>query len=589
MVINNNNSLRPINEEATDTSRELNLLSFRVNSIENTLVGYETEVDTETLNASNVNVSENINTKTLNVEEDITSDTITAQSIKTDRLEYTQMNLNLIDAYDFVVDSQERFDEMFELAQGSSFPYKNIAIVGGKGNGENGEYLLNNESSTTYNDFKNATITCYNNVVINLTYVKGYFVFDYATIKDLTINVDNIGNNIYILLSSYCDWYNLKVYDKGVNQVNDQNGVYFQFGSINDSIISDYAFYSSLKIHNTHILPSKIYECESDSLYPYLYWNSYMNIEEDLSYTIFKSSLKIFKPTKSMNRTDLISDGLVVYSLVGSNIDISSAPSDFYTKIISTSNEMSVEYNANTIIGNASNPKYKTFEGSLNYDNLSYDYGWDYSPYSIYVDSGEKSRSVFEYLTNAKRISPIDKNMDYYKYINGNSYLYKVSDSNAYVTDLNESSLSYISSSLTETTPNLIEINIPSDIMVKNTSLSLYILYYDNSKTLVYKTSNEYYLDALKTKRFYIYYDNNNSHKYVFKYGDYYYTNLLLNEKYTPVESGGSANMVDATSSSYMGKSYSYDFSQQTIIIPTSDIKNIKLQNIILDVSNNVE
>ena len=94
--------------------------------------------------------------------------------------------------FDYTVDSQQKFDDLLSiLKSGTPSTYRSIAILGGFGGGEHGEYLYTVDSNSGEANFNNASFIGFNNpkIVITANDADTFKVFKNGVIKDIDFNV----------------------------------------------------------------------------------------------------------------------------------------------------------------------------------------------------------------------------------------------------------------------------------------------------------------------------------------------------------------------------------------------------------------
>ena len=94
--------------------------------------------------------------------------------------------------FDYTVDSQQKFDDLMTiLTSGTPNSYKSIAILGGLGDGANGEYLYTINLNNAEADFNNASFIGFNNpkIVITASNAITLKVFKNGSIKDVEFDV----------------------------------------------------------------------------------------------------------------------------------------------------------------------------------------------------------------------------------------------------------------------------------------------------------------------------------------------------------------------------------------------------------------
>ena len=94
--------------------------------------------------------------------------------------------------FDYTVDSQQKFDDLLSiLKSGTPNTYRSIAMLGGLGDGEHGEYLYTVDSNSGEVNFNNASFIGFNNPKIAITAddANTFKVFKNGVIKDIDFNV----------------------------------------------------------------------------------------------------------------------------------------------------------------------------------------------------------------------------------------------------------------------------------------------------------------------------------------------------------------------------------------------------------------
>lgn len=94
--------------------------------------------------------------------------------------------------FDYTVDSQQKFDDLMTiLKSGTPNTYRSIAILGGLGDGDNGEYLYTINLNNGEADFNNASFIGFNNpkIVITANNAITLKVFKNGSIKDVEFDV----------------------------------------------------------------------------------------------------------------------------------------------------------------------------------------------------------------------------------------------------------------------------------------------------------------------------------------------------------------------------------------------------------------
>ena len=117
--------------------------------------------------------------------------------------------------FDYTVDSQQKFDDLLSiLKSGTPNTYRSIAILGGLGNGEHGEYLYIVDSNSGEANFNNASFIGFNNpkIVITADDADTFKVFKNGSIKDIDFNVGGtVLTNETVTLFHNCTYDNGKI------------------------------------------------------------------------------------------------------------------------------------------------------------------------------------------------------------------------------------------------------------------------------------------------------------------------------------------------------------------------------------------
>ena len=117
--------------------------------------------------------------------------------------------------FDYTVDSQQKFNNLLSiLKSGIPNTYRSIAIIGGLGDGEHGEYLYTVDSNSSDANLNNASFIGLNNpkIVITTNNANTFKVFKNGLIKDIDFNVGgtvNAGKTVTLLYN--CTYNNGKI------------------------------------------------------------------------------------------------------------------------------------------------------------------------------------------------------------------------------------------------------------------------------------------------------------------------------------------------------------------------------------------
>ena len=116
--------------------------------------------------------------------------------------------------FDYTVDSQQKFDDLLSiLKSGTPNTYRSIAMLGGLGDGEHGEYLYTVDSNSSDANLNNASLIGFNNPKIVITINNANTnIFKNGLIEDIDFNVGgtvNDGENVTLLYR--CTYNNGKI------------------------------------------------------------------------------------------------------------------------------------------------------------------------------------------------------------------------------------------------------------------------------------------------------------------------------------------------------------------------------------------
>lgn len=123
--------------------------------------------------------------------------------------------------FDYTVNSQQKFDDLIAVLKSENPSiYRSIAVLGGFGAGENGEYLYTINSDSGEADLNNAKIIGFNNpkIVITADDADTFKVFKNGTLKDIEFVVGGtVLDNETVTLFHNCTYNNGKIALNGVS------------------------------------------------------------------------------------------------------------------------------------------------------------------------------------------------------------------------------------------------------------------------------------------------------------------------------------------------------------------------------------
>lgn len=297
MKFENNPFIEPIGKE--DGINQFKALTERVNSLEKTLNDYNDSFHTKNLYVSN---GGNVNLTNLKVEDTLGNESLMNTSpIQSENVVGYDENGNLIpihavydtgepiytpqnaqflgtDAdrrltsltlYDYIVNSQNKFNTLMESATSvDGTTYKNILIVGGFGNGTNGEYEYTVDSDTSDANFNNANITCVKSAKIEITLddvnTNNIKIFkNINSIKNLSITVGGTilnGNNVYLFSDS-------NIYDSYITHNTNSANFYIEKSVLKNVINKEYVHFKNCELNECETIQSSFEGCSSEKLY----------------------------------------------------------------------------------------------------------------------------------------------------------------------------------------------------------------------------------------------------------------------------------------------------------------------------------
>ena len=168
--------------------------------------------------------------------------------------------------FDYTVDSQQKFDDLLSiLKSGTPNTYRSIAILGGLGDGEHGEYLYTVDSNSGEANFNNASFIGFNNPKIAITAddADTFKVFKNGVIKDIDFNIGgtvNAGKTVTLLYN--CTYNNGKIA---------LNNVSANFNIVNttlSNVINDECkSFVGCTLNDCETIQSAFTNCSSEMLY----------------------------------------------------------------------------------------------------------------------------------------------------------------------------------------------------------------------------------------------------------------------------------------------------------------------------------
>ena len=139
--------------------------------------------------------------------------------------------------FDYTVDSQQKFDDLLSiLKSGTPSTYRSIAIVGGLGDGEHGEYLYTVDSNSGEANFNNASFIGFNNpkIVITANDADTFKVFKNGVIKDIDFNVGGT-----VLINETVTLFHNCTYDNGKIALNNVSANFNIVNTTLSNVVND--------------------------------------------------------------------------------------------------------------------------------------------------------------------------------------------------------------------------------------------------------------------------------------------------------------------------------------------------------------
>lgn len=284
------------------------------------------------------------------------------------------------DLFDYIVDSQEKFDALITLAKSASgVTYKNVAIIGGYGDGTSGDYIY---SPTTTTNFNNANVVGYRSAKITVN------VDDIAT--DDFIVFDNVGTfkNINLSVIGTLSAYNLSVFkgatleDLTINHTSYNPPYTLDSCTLKNVVNNEYITFKDCILENLDTVQSVFDGCNSNQMYVK------QNSNESRKYVFTDSAVHVY--SKEDDNTIKISN------MTNSNIECLDEKSNYKMTV-----ECDVSDYKSTIIGHTNGRVCKTANSSdYHYDNIDFyssleRFNSDYpSTVHAFINENENSRTV---------------------------------------------------------------------------------------------------------------------------------------------------------------------------------------------------
>ena len=191
LTVTENAQIKNLNatEGTVDTLNSTNATVTTLNSTTSTI----TNATVENAQVKKLHATEEIKVENLKNEEPILSNAVVGydENGKMIPIRFVAPTASYL-YFDYTVDSQQKFDDLLSiLKNGTPSTYRSIAILGGLGDGEHGEYLYIVDSNSGEVNFNNASFIGFNNpkIVITTDDADTFKVFKNGVIKDIDFNV----------------------------------------------------------------------------------------------------------------------------------------------------------------------------------------------------------------------------------------------------------------------------------------------------------------------------------------------------------------------------------------------------------------
>lgn len=402
MNFENNPCIKPLVKE--EGFNKIRVLDEKVNQLEKLVSDMSDNIETKELN-----VTETAHIKNLEVEnqsttyESFSADTFTLNKINEEtpilspkvvgydengKLIPIEAQYEGFDLYDYIVDSQEKFDTLITLAKSASgLTFKNVAIIGGYGDGTSGDYIY---SPTETTNFNKANIVGYKSAKITVN------VDDVAT-DDLVV-FDNVGTvkNVNLSVIGTLSVYNLSVFkgatleDLTINHTSYNPPYTLDSCTLKNVINNEYITFKDCILGNLDTVQSVFNGCNSNQMYVK------QNANENRKFVFTDSAVHVY--TKEDNSTIKISE------MTNSNIEcldenskfkmtVECDSSDHNSKIIGHLNDSVgtfdlISMDAMTLTINLTKDNIDFYSGLKRFD---FDYP---STVHAFIDLGESTRTI---------------------------------------------------------------------------------------------------------------------------------------------------------------------------------------------------
>lgn len=268
-------------ESTNATVANLNSTTTTVTNLDATTATVDTLESTNTtvtnLNSTNgiiknaeveeLNVTEEIKVENLKTEEPILSNAVVGfdengKIIPIRIVAPTESSLY----FDYTVDSQQKFDDLLSILKNETpSTYRSVAILGGLGDGEHGEYLYTVDSDSGEADLNNASFIGFNNpkIVITADDADTFKVLKNGLIKDVIFDVGGTvltDNNITLLYNCNVDNCEILHNSTPINFI-------IESCTLNKIINNEYITFTKCTLKECETIQSVFNDCSSEMLY----------------------------------------------------------------------------------------------------------------------------------------------------------------------------------------------------------------------------------------------------------------------------------------------------------------------------------
>ena len=382
--------------------------------------------------------------------------------------------------FDYTVDSQQKFNDLLSiLKSGTPNTYRSIAIIGGLGNGEHGEYLYTLDSNSSDANLNNASLIGLNNpkIVITINNANTFKVFKNGVIKDIDFNIGGTVNagKIVTLLHN-CTYNNGKI------ALNNTSANFNIVNTTLSNVVNDECkSFVGCTLNDCETIQSAFTNCSSEMLYV----STDTNIANKYSF----NKCGIHLDMKKTNMTQLETVTINISSMTDSKLTVLDTSSKLKKIILNVESSDSLS----EIIGN-NDKKYSIYEPYVKRVYKSVSPSMRSKAYLCVMDESHtpifSNDGITFYLDEAmtqqvKCFSTLDSNYKttyYFTLASDTSILYSSLTLNKQVIDTNEKySQSIISLKLSD---------ICDEFILNGNSLKTYICMNDTSGTLLYSNDS---------------------------------------------------------------------------------------------------